>query len=95
VKLSVEKSLSRQNRANEFDALVNLSMQTDIITGGFVTALSSGNWSLKRFRMEKKGVTETLSRLSFIAALGHVTRIRSHVEKSRKISGPRALQVSF
>ncbi len=94
VKMNAEKVLSKLNRAQEFDAALSLPQQSEVITGGFITALSTGNWSLKRFRMEKKGVTETLSRLSFIAALGHVTRIRSHVEKSRKISGPRALQPS-
>ena len=32
--------------------------------------------------------------MSYIAAIGHMTRIRSHVEKAQKISGPRALQPS-
>lgn len=44
--------------------------------------------------MERKGVTETLSRLSYIAAIGQMTRVNAHVEKTRKISGPRALQPS-
>lgn len=35
-----------------------------------------------------------LSRLSFIAALGHITRITSQFEKTRKVSGPRSLQPS-
>ena len=35
-----------------------------------------------------------MTRLSYIAAIGHMTRIRSHVEKAQKISGPRALQPS-
>lgn len=35
-----------------------------------------------------------MTRLSYIAAIGHMTRIRSHVEKAHKISGPRALQPS-
>lgn len=36
-----------------------------------------------------------LSRLSFIAALGHMTRITSQFEKTRKVSGPRSLQVIY
>ena len=35
-----------------------------------------------------------LSRLSFIGAIGMMTRIMSQFEKTRKVSGPRALQPS-
>ncbi|KAF4378517.1 hypothetical protein F8388_022338 [Cannabis sativa] len=37
---------------------------------------------------------EVLARLSFIGTLGHMTRILPQFEKSRKVSGPRALQPS-
>lgn len=71
-----------------------MQFQGDHITAGFVRAISTGNWSLKRFRMERAGVTHVLSRLSFISALGMMTRISSQFEKTRKVSGPRALQPS-
>jgi len=38
-----------------------------------------GNWTIKRFRMERAGVTQLLDRKSFISALGHLTKISSQV----------------
>lgn len=94
LKSSIDKVLKKPSRTSEFDAFNTMQFQGDHITTGFVRAISTGNWNLKRFKMERAGVTHVLSRLSYISALGMMTRISSQFEKTRKVSGPRALQPS-
>eukprot|EP00916_Digyalum_oweni_P014317 GHVL01023532.1.p1 GENE.GHVL01023532.1~~GHVL01023532.1.p1 ORF type:complete len:1163 (+),score=185.74 GHVL01023532.1:134-3622(+) len=64
------------------------------ITLGFQKAISTGNWIIKRFKMERSGVAQVLNRLSYMATVGMMTRLTSQFEKTRKVAGPRALQPS-
>ncbi|CAD6250170.1 unnamed protein product [Miscanthus lutarioriparius] len=77
--------------ALDFSQLIR---EENIITTGLERSISTGNWDIKRFRMHRKGVSQVLSRLSYMASLGYMTRITSQFEKNRKTSGPRALQPS-
>ncbi|KAJ3402281.1 DNA-directed RNA polymerase [Chytriomyces confervae] len=94
LKRSIDANLKKKNRASQFDASTTVSQTSRFITDGLFRSISSGNWSVKRFKMERSGVTQVLSRLSYVSALGMLTRISSQFEKTRKVSGPRALQTS-
>lgn len=91
---NMDKLLKKPNPVGEFDPIRIVEQCESRITSGMERAISTGNWTLKRFRMDRAGVTHVLSRLSYISALGMMTRITSQFEKTRKVSGPRALQPS-
>ncbi|KAK3076927.1 DNA-directed RNA polymerase III subunit, partial [Coniosporium uncinatum] len=83
-KLRMDKVLKKPVRSDLFDAYDHISMHSNHISSGMERAIATGNWNLKRFKMERAGVTHVLSRLSYISALGMMTRITSQFEKTRK-----------
>jgi DNA-directed RNA polymerase III subunit RPC2 len=48
----------------------------------------------EKFLSTSVDLIKILSRLSYISALGMMTRVNSQFEKTRKVSGPRSLQPS-
>lgn len=89
---TIANKMIPKTKAAQFDIVKH--MRAAQITIGLESAISSGNWTIKRFKMERGGVTQVLSRLSYISALGMMTRVNSQFEKTRKVSGPRSLQPS-
>ncbi|KAA8519299.1 hypothetical protein F0562_013555 [Nyssa sinensis] len=92
VRKTIDAILAKPSRSSRFD--FSQFIVKDSITVGLERTLSTGNWDVKRFRMHRKGMTQVVARLSFIGTLGHMTKISPQFEKSRKVSGPRALQPS-
>ena len=90
LKKIIEQHLLESGKEKIDDLLKN----RDIITHGLAHSIATGNWNIKRFKINRSGITELLNRMTYISALGMMTRINSQVEKTRKISGPRSLQPS-
>ncbi|KAG8391080.1 hypothetical protein BUALT_Bualt01G0150600 [Buddleja alternifolia] len=89
---TIDTILAKPSRSSRFD--ISQFIVKDSITVGLERTLSTGNFDVKRFRMHRKGMTQVVARLSYIGTLGHMTKISPQFEKSRKVSGPRALQPS-
>ncbi len=53
LKILVKKGLTRTNKSSVFDVTTAMSPKT--ITQGMVSTISSGNWNLQRFKMERAG----------------------------------------
>mmetsp|Transcript_37217 Transcript_37217/g.6648 ORF Transcript_37217/g.6648 Transcript_37217/m.6648 type:complete len:93 (-) Transcript_37217:121-399(-) len=77
IKKEVDKYYAKDHSKKTKPFEVTQAFKSNTITMGMANALTTGNWSLKRFKMERAGVTEVLSRLSYIASLGMMTRINS------------------
>lgn len=59
LKRQADMILSKPNRAQSFDPIK--FMRTDTITQGFIHAISTGNWVLKRFKMDRAGTSRPVS----------------------------------
>lgn len=94
VKTAVDQQLSKKDSTKPLNVKQLMESKIQVIQNGMRIAISSGRWELKRFNMNRQGITQVLSRLSYISSLGMMTRLSSSFEKTRKISGPRSLQPS-
>lgn len=88
------KSKGLEQLMKNLDQNFSMIFSSGLITNGMTHSIQSGNWSIKRFKLERKGVTQIMSRINYFGSLGMLTKLESHIEKTRKVSGPRSLQCS-
>lgn len=77
--------------------IINISnlMKTKYITNGFKYSLATGNWGSGNNTMNMRtGVSQVLSRHSYISTLSHLRRINSPIGKDGKLTTPRHLHGS-
>lgn len=86
--------LNTEKHKKEYFFDLNKSFRSDIITNGIEMAFITGNWSIKKYRIERSGVTQAISRANQISCLSNITKIISSCEKTRRGAGPRALHSS-
>ena len=56
LKKQIDRALVKR-KANEVIDVTSFMKGNDVITHGIANAISTGNWSIKRFKMERQGVT--------------------------------------
>lgn len=59
--MEARKTLSKASRTTPFDAVMHV--RSDIITHAMESALSTGCWNIKRFKMDRKGATQVCAPL--------------------------------
>lgn len=85
---------ARRADASNYPDILELWTDRTRLTKAMINAISTGNWNIKRYRIDRSGVSQVLSRFSYMSCVGSMMRVRSSFEKSRKVTGPRALQPS-
>lgn len=89
-----QQSVAKKTDFSTYPDVLDLWGDRTRLTKAMVHAISTGNWNIKRYKMERSGVSQVLSRFSYVSTLGSMMRVRANFEKSRKVAGPRALQPS-
>lgn len=69
-------------------------IKSSTIENGIRRALSTGDFAIKSATTAKVGVAQVLNRLTYIAALSHVRRVNTPIDKSGKLIPPRKLHGS-
>ena len=97
MKTQINKEYSNGSwRANDnFNNILNNAniykiIKSSTITTGLKYALATGNWGLKSM-LNKQGIAQVLSRLTYNSTLSHLRRVNTPMEKTSKLVAPRKL----
>ncbi|KAJ3035069.1 DNA-directed RNA polymerase III core subunit ret1 [Rhizophlyctis rosea] len=77
IKRTIDQNLKRKNRVSQYDAATAVTQTSRFVTDGLVRSLGTGNWRVKRFKMDRAGITQVLTRLSYASAVGCLARVAS------------------
>ena len=85
-----DKVLSKKNAFWDFSSHMEKSDMEKV----FCRAISTGQWKVARFSIDVDGVSQILTRQSYMHTLSMMTKLSSTFDKTRKITAPRALHGS-
>lgn len=86
--LQLSRSLESGRALNMVDAL-----HAKKITNGIRYAVSTGNWGIQK-QSSQNGVAQVLSRMNWLAAVSHLRRINTPINREGKLPKPRELSTS-
>ena len=97
MKTQINKEFSNGSwkATNDFKNIINKAniykiIKSSTISTGLKYALATGNWGLKSM-LNKQGIAQVLSRLTYNSTLSHLRRINTPMEKTSKLVAPRKL----
>ena len=86
----IEKMIQKccdKNKKVRIEKLIS----TTTITDGMKYALATGNWKSKDMTSSRVGVSQSLSRNTFISCISQLRRVDSNIEAEQKMINPRKL----
>ncbi|CDW58831.1 DNA-directed RNA polymerase [Trichuris trichiura] len=88
----VDKNMLKEEKTTKFDIAECIPKKT--ITSGLTMAIATGNWSVQRYSLDRRGVTRVVSSLSYASAFDSMRRMTTQYEWSRKVDCSGSLQSS-
>jgi DNA-directed RNA polymerase beta subunit len=86
------QSLISKNIEGQYSFNLTTAIKQKTITNGIKYSISTGNWGFQTGSTPPKiGVSQVLSRLTYISYLSHLRRLNTPINKEGKLSKPRQL----